>query len=143
MNRIRTAGAAAIMAACIAAPARAHHSFAAFEMDKTLTVTGTVKDFQWTNPHSWIIVLAPGAGGGTTEYRFEGAPPINLIRGGWTEDTLQTGDHVTVEYHPRRDGASGGGFTAVTLPNGKRMGTMGSPPPATDGSAAAPAAPAK
>jgi hypothetical protein len=122
-----------------ALPALAHHSFASFEMDKTQTVSGTVKEFQWTNPHTWIIVLAPAADGASMEWRFEGGPPVNLTRGGWNEDTLQPGDRVTVEFHPRRDGAHGGSFQAVTLPDGRRIGQMG--PPAPPGAGTPPAAP--
>lgn len=113
------------LAAAVATPAWAHHSFASFDMDKTQTVTGTVKAFQWTNPHTWIILMIPNGAGGVEEYRVEGAPPVNLIRGGWTEDTLSEGDKVTVDYHPRRDGQPGGTFVAITLPNGRRMGAMG------------------
>lgn len=137
MNRTKLV-AALLITGLMAVPVWAHHSFASFDMDKTLSVSGTVKDFQWTNPHCWIIVVVPNAdGAGTSEYRFESAPPVNLIRGGWTEDTLQMGDKVTVDYHPRKDGAAGGSFQAVTLPNGKRMGSMG-PPPGAAGAAPPP-----
>ena len=94
-------------------------------MGKTLTMLCTVKEFQWTNPHSWVVVVAPNDAGTLQEYRFEGAPPAILLRSGWTEDTLQVGDHISLEYHPHKDGEPGGSYTAVTLPNGKRLSGNG------------------
>lgn len=129
------------MALCLIGPVSAHHSFAAFNMEQTLTITGTVKDFEWTNPHCWIVLQVLAADGTSTEWRFEGAPPIMLSRGGWTEDSLHAGDRITINYHPRRDGAHGGGFQSVTLPDGRSIGS-GGPGPAPGGGAAPGAAPA-
>jgi Family of unknown function (DUF6152) len=117
---------AVLLAATTAAPIRAHHSFAEFDMTKTLTLLCTVKEFQWINPHTWLIVVAPNGAGVLQEYRFEGVPPAILIRGGWTEDTLLIGDRISLDYHPHKDGGPGGAYIAVTLPNGKRLGTSGS-----------------
>jgi hypothetical protein len=122
----RSALAIVLWAAAMAAPIQAHHSFAAFDMTKTLTMLGTVKEFQWTNPHTWLIVTAANDAGEIQEYRFEGVPPAILIRGGWTEDTLRVGDRVSVDFHPFKDGGRGGSYVAVTLSNGKRLGTSGS-----------------
>jgi hypothetical protein len=113
-----------------ALPALAHHTFATFDMNKSLSVSGTVKEFQWTNPHCWIVVLVPNAAGGTDEWRFEGGPPINLSRSGWTEDSLSPGDRITVQYRPRRDGSHGGSFAGITLANGKSLGNGPGAPPA-------------
>ena len=126
MKHRGSALAVVLLAAAMAAPIQAHHSFAAFDMTKTLTMVGTLKEFQWTNPHTWLIVTAPNAAGTMLEYRFEGVPPAILIRGGWTEDTLQVGDRISIDFHPFKDGAPGGSYIAVTLPNGKRLGTSGS-----------------
>ena len=138
----RSALAVVLVAAVMASPIQAHHSFAAFDMTKTLTVLCTVKEFQWVNPHTWLIVTAPNSAGELQEYRFEGVPPAILIRGGWTEDTLRVGDRIFLDYHPLKDGQPGGSYVAVTLPNGKRLGTSGSsfvpfvpavpPPPGPD-----------
>jgi hypothetical protein len=113
--------------------ARAHHSFAAFDMTKTLTMICTVKEFQWVNPHTWLACTASNEHGVTQEYRFEGVPPAVLTRSGWTEDTVLAGDKITLLYHPLKDGSPGGTYVALTLPNGKRLGTSGTsfvPPPA-------------
>jgi hypothetical protein len=109
----------------MATPAFAHHSFASFDMTKTETLLCTVKEFQWRNPHTWIVAVAPDDAGNPKEFRFEGAPPAVLIRSGWTLDTLQVGDRISLDYHPSRDGGPGGTYIAVTLPNGKRLGASG------------------
>jgi hypothetical protein len=116
---------ASVIAACVA-PVQAHHSYSEFDMTKTLTLVCTVKEFQWMNEHTQLIVTATNEAGVSLEYRFEGAPPAVLIRSGWTQDTLLTGDHIRLDYHPRRDDAPGGSYVAITLPNGKRLGTSGS-----------------
>lgn len=126
MKPRKTALVALLFVAARVAPLQAHHSFAAFDMTKTLTLQCTVKEFQWVNPHTWLIVTAPDASGALREYRFEGVPPSILTRGGWTEDTLLVGDHISLDYHPQKDGGPGGVYVAVTLPNGKRLGTSGS-----------------
>jgi hypothetical protein len=126
MKACRSALGAVLAAAAMAAPVQAHHSFAAFDMTKTLTILCTVKEFHWVNPHTWLIVVAPSDAGELREYRFEGVPPSILTRSGWTEDTLQVGDRISLDYHPLRDGGPGGSYVAVTLPNGKRLGTSGS-----------------
>jgi hypothetical protein len=125
MKDRKTAFAAALLCAVMSSPSNAHHSFASFDMTKTVTVACTVKEFQWTNPHTWLIVVAPTEAGVLQEYRFEGVPPAILIRSGWTEDTLLVGDRISLDYHPNKDGAPGGAYVAVTLPNGKRLGTSG------------------
>jgi hypothetical protein len=117
--------AALLLSAVVTLPVRAHHSFAAFDTTRTLTIICTVKEFQWVNPHSALICLAPNEQGAAQEYRFEGVPPAILTRSGWTEDTLLVGDRISLDYHPRKDGASGGVYVAITLPNGKRLGTSG------------------
>jgi hypothetical protein len=106
--------------------AQAHHSFAMFDMMKTETLICTVKQFQWINPHTSLLVVAPDAAGNLREVRFEGVPPSVLVRSGWTQDTLLVGDRISLDYHPRKDNAPGGTWIAVTLPNGKRLGTSGS-----------------
>jgi len=97
-------------------PAAAHHSFAVYDATKMLTVNGTVKTFQWTNPHSviWVMVQPPG-GGAAEEWSFETTSPGVLTRSGWTRHSINPGDKVTIEYHPLRDGSHGGGLNSVTL----------------------------
>jgi Family of unknown function (DUF6152) len=125
MKSPRTAFAAVLLSAAMTLPVRAHHSFAAFDSTRTVTLVCTVKDFQWVNPHSWLVVIAPNDQGTQEELRFEGVPPAILTRSGWTEDTLLVGDRISLDYHPMKDGLPGGAYVAVTLPNGKRLGTSG------------------
>jgi hypothetical protein len=99
-----------------APPALAHHSFAMYEPTKTLTFKGTVKTFQWTNPHVVIWVLVqPEGGGAAQEWSFETTSPGVLTRVGWTRQSLKAGDRVSVVFSPLRDGSHGGGLNSVTL----------------------------
>ncbi len=119
--------AAAAGLAC-AAPAVAHHSFAMFDMAQTKTVSGTVTDFQWTNPHSWIWLEVPTSAGAGEQWGVEGMSPNFLERRGWSKNTLKVGDKVSVAIHPVRDGGKGGSFVSITLPDGKVMSMMGAVP---------------
>jgi hypothetical protein len=97
-------------------PASAHHAFAAYDRTKTLTLKGTIKTFQWTNPHVvvWLVVQPPG-GGAPEEWSVETTSPGVLTRSGWTRHSLNVGDRVSVEFNPLRDGSHGGGLNSVTL----------------------------
>lgn len=105
-------------------PAAAHHSFAAFDMTNQKTVTGAVKQVDWTNPHIWIWLDVANDKGGSDTYAFEGMSPNFLARRGWTRSTLHTGDKITVSYRPMRDGKNGGMFISGTTAAGKVL-TMG------------------
>ena len=109
---------ASLVAAVV--PAAAHHSFAAFDMANQKTITGAVKQVDWTNPHIWIW----NDKGGTDTYAFEGMSPNYLARRGWTRTTLHTGDKITVSYRPMKDGKNGGMFINGTTAAGKVL-TMG------------------
>lgn len=112
---VALATAIAIVAASVS-PAAAHHSFAMYEPTKTLTLKGTVKTFQWTNPHVVVWILVPAAGGvGAQEWSLETTSPGVLTRAGWTRQSLKAGDRVSVEFSPLRDGSHGGGLNSVTL----------------------------
>lgn len=97
-------------------PSYSHHSFAVYDRSQVLTLKGSVKGFQWTNPHCVIWVLVqPEGGGEPQEWSFETTSPGVLTRGGWTRNSVKPGDRVAVEYYPLRDGSHGGGLNAVTL----------------------------
>ena len=104
--------------------AAAHHSVAAVELDKTAIATGTVKVFEWTNPHAWIWVEVPDGKGGSQDMGFECASLTMLRRGGWTRDMLKPGDKVTVSYHPLRDGKTGGMFVDAEFADGSTISSM-------------------
>jgi hypothetical protein len=110
----------------VAAPALAHHSFAMFDADKTVTMTGTVKEFEWTNPHSWLrIIITDQASGKAVEWILELGSIAQQTRVGMTHDSLKPGDKVTVTMHPLKDGSRGGGLLTATLPNGQTVGNGG------------------
>lgn len=102
-------------------PALAHHSNAMFDAAKTVSLTGVIKDFQWTNPHSvtWLTVTGPG--GKEAVWAIEGRSPSELSRMGWSRQSLKPGDRVTITLHPLRDGRTGGGFIDVKLPDGSTL----------------------
>jgi hypothetical protein len=105
--------------------ALAHHSYAMFDMQATKTLTGTVKDFEWTNPHTWLWVYVTNANGAQEQWGIEGMSPNFLGRRGWSRNTLKPGDKITVDIHPLRNGERGGSFLSVTLPSGKVMKMSG------------------
>jgi hypothetical protein len=100
----------------------AHHSGAMFDDKESVTLNGTVKVFQWTNPHCWIQVLVPGRQE-PTEWSVEMGSPAQLFRGGWKPGTLKAGDKITVVIHPMRDGSKGGLFVSAIGADGKPIGT--------------------
>ena len=114
----RTRIPAAMLALAAAAAATAHHSYAMFDADRSISITGTIKEFQWTNPHSVTWVSVPGAGGKEALWAVEGRSPSELSRMGWNRKSLKPGDHVSILLHPLRDGRTGGGFIEVKLADG-------------------------
>jgi hypothetical protein len=107
---------ATLLAAFAALPAAAHHSFAIYDQSKTITIRGSVKTFQWSNPHCVIWVLAqPPGGGEPEEWSVETTSPGVLTRFGWTRNSVKPGDRVSVELAPLRDGAHGGRLDTLTL----------------------------
>jgi hypothetical protein len=103
-------------------PVFAHHSAAIFDHEKQVTLSGTVKEFQFTNPHCWIQLLV-SAGDGTAEWSIEMGSPAHLIRSGWKRNTLKPGDKITVLVNPLREGANGGGFVSAIGVDGNPIGT--------------------
>jgi hypothetical protein len=119
------AGIAVVMSAIpdvYAIPALAHHSFAMFDASKQTTVAGTVKEFQWSNPHAWITLMVANSDGQLDQWSIEMGGPGGLARQGWVPKTLTPGMNISVIMHPLRDGAHGGQFLAVTLPDGTQLG---------------------
>jgi hypothetical protein len=119
--KVKALALSAIAAGMFAIPAIAHHSFAMFDAEKEVTLQGMVKDFQWTNPHAWIM-LSVDKQGQAEQWAVEMGGPNNLQRQGWQPRTLTPGMPVRLVIHPLRDGTNGGQFVEVTLPDGKRMG---------------------
>jgi hypothetical protein len=125
---LKTVSIAATLTAALAAPAFAHHSFAMFDADKTVTVTGVVKEVEWTNPHVWVrVMVADQATGKPLQWGFEMGPPAQQIRRGWKPDSLRPGDKFTLRMHPLKDGSRGGQLVDATLPDGRTVGGAGAP----------------
>ena len=109
--------------------ALAHHSFAVFDRTKKVTLSGTVKDFQWTNPHTWIQVVIVDDRGNPIEWGIECGSPNMMVRTGWKKTTLKAGDRVTAIVNPLLDGRPNGSLVAITLPDGTVLGPGDAPPP--------------
>jgi len=110
-------------------PATAHHSYAAFDRTKQVTITGVVKEFQWNNPHAWVQVVVTDAQGRQTEWGLECGSPNMMARTGWKRTTLKPGDKVVVVLHPLKSGATNGSLVRITLPDGKVLGPGDAPAP--------------
>ena len=106
----------------LVSPAPAHHSFAMFDADRTVTLQGTVKEFEWTNPHSWLhLMVKDEATGQQGVWALELSSPARLKRMGMSADSVKPGDAISVTFHPLKDGARGGQFLQATLPDGKQI----------------------
>jgi hypothetical protein len=126
VNRRRLIGLAlAIAAALPAAPALAHHSFAMFDREKPVAISGVVKDFQWTNPHVWIQVMVPNAKGVNEEWGVECTSVNFLRRQGWEKDSLKPGDKVKLMIFPLKDGSKGGQLNKLVELNGSTSSLPG------------------
>jgi hypothetical protein len=105
----------------LSGPAMAHHAFAMFDTNREITLDGTVKEFQWTNPHTWVQLLVKEPGGKDVEWSIEGSSPNNLSRFGWSRNSLKAGDKVQAVVHPLKDGSIGGSLVRITV-NGQVVG---------------------
>ncbi|HEY1755532.1 MAG TPA: DUF6152 family protein [Bryobacteraceae bacterium] len=105
-----------------AIPGVAHHSFAMFDSSKQTTLTGTVTEFQWTNPHSYIEIDVPGEAGTVKHWSIEMGSPSILQPSGWKHNTLKPGDKLTVILNPLKNGDPGGLLFQANLPDGRKLG---------------------
>jgi hypothetical protein len=118
----KVVGVSAILVAALAAPALAHHSFAMFDAEKTVTLQGTVKELEWINPHSWLRVMVKDEKTGQLSlWALEMSSPARMKRMGMNADSVKAGDVVSVTFHPMKDGARGGQFLQAVLPDGKQI----------------------
>lgn len=110
--------------------ASAHHSFAMFAMDKTVTLKGTVRTWEWTNPHAWLWVYVTEVDGKPVAdkdgnpviWGLEGTAPGELMRQGVTNKSLKPGDKITVTARPLKDGRNGGSMGRLTFADGTVLG---------------------
>jgi hypothetical protein len=102
----------------VAAPAAAHHSFAAYDMKKTMTTSGTLKEFRWGAPHSSMVLMYT-VKGKAQQMSIVSGSPLMFSKQGFAPRDFKRGDKVTVSYHPNVNGQVGGAMATLTLPNGK------------------------
>jgi hypothetical protein len=102
--------------------ALAHHSPIVFDRTKQVTLTGTVTEFRWGNPHSWIHVDVADADGKVANWGVEMDPASHLARDGWRSTLVKAGDEVTIVVYPLRNDEKGGQYRSITLPDGKKLG---------------------
>ena len=129
---------AGLAAAAFSSIGAAHHSFAMFDSTKEIVLTGVVKEFQWTNPHTFVQLEVPGPNGTKVEWSIEGSSPNGLSRIGWKSTSIKPGDQVAVTINPLRSGQPGGNFIEAKFADGRILNRRTGEVPA--GAPAAPAA---
>ncbi len=125
--KIRKGFASALLCAASLALVRAasaHHSTAMFEWGKETALSGTVKEYQWTQPHTFLWVIVDRGQGKMQEWGLEGMSPSWLGRRGWNRHTLSPGDKVSIVYYPLKDHRPGGFYVRIKLPNGRTIDAL-------------------
>lgn len=120
------------------APVLAHHSYASFDRDKRVTLSGVVKEFQWNNPHAWIQMTVVDEKGRPIEWGVECGSPNMMVRTGWKRTTLKAGDRVVAVVNPLKDGRPNASLVTITLADGQVLGPGNAPQPRPLGSTAKP-----
>ena len=120
--RFPIACAVALALSLPAVPAAAHHSMAMFDQTKTVVLSGTVKQFQWTNPHCYIQLMVKDAAGKETEWSLEMGAPMYLYAKGWRPASLKAGVPIKVTINPLRNGQPGGIVLTAETADGKQIG---------------------
>ncbi len=108
-------------AAMLAPGAQAHHSLGMFDFSQTLTLHGTVKEFGWANPHTFIFLTVTSKDGKAETWAVEGQSPNYLARHGWTRGAVKPGDRVMLTINPLKNGAAGGRFSSMVTANGQTL----------------------
>jgi hypothetical protein len=124
---------AALATAAAAAPALAHHSFAAeFDANKSIEITGVVTKVEWANPHTYFYIDVENDDGEYENWAIEMGSPNGLMRRGWHRNTLQIGDTVTISGSRARDDSFKGNARSVVLASGERLFAGSSQPDVED-----------
>jgi hypothetical protein len=121
MNTIRLSLAFGL-ALLIGSSALAHHSPAVFDRTKEVKLVGSVKEFRWSNPHSFIELDVKNDKGETETWAIEMDPPSYLVKAGWKSSTIKPGEMVTIRINPLRTPEKVGKFVSITLPTGQVLG---------------------
>ena len=123
-NQSLPIGAIFVALLVFAAPSFAHHGNAAYDLDKPVTLKGTVTEFAWSNPHVQIYFDVKDAGGKVVHWASETVSPGMLARAGWSKDELKPGDRITIMVGPSKNGAPIGYALKIVLASGKEL-TLG------------------
>nr|PZN69945.1 MAG: hypothetical protein DIU62_01225 [Pseudomonadota bacterium] len=111
-----------MLLATAAATTQAHHSAAMFDQTRTVELTGTVREFQWSNPHCYIQLLVRDEKGQEQEWSLEMGAPMYLYNRGWRPSTVKPGDRLKVKLSPLRKGGPGGLLVEATTEDGRPLG---------------------
>jgi len=117
----KTLSIAGLALSLFAVPVFGHHSYAMFDQTQLLNLNGTVTDFEWVNPHSWLHVSITNESGTSETWSFESSSPRGLSAEGWRADSVVAGDAIEVEFHPLRDGSRGGQLLVVARSDGTKL----------------------
>jgi Family of unknown function (DUF6152) len=110
------------LALLAAAPALAHHAFAAeFDADKPIKLKGTVTKMEWINPHAWIHIDVKAEDGTVTNWMIEAAAPNSLLRRGWNKNSLPAGTEILVEGFQAKDQSNRANGSVITFTDGKKL----------------------
>jgi hypothetical protein len=102
-------------------PAYAHHSLSAYDIDRSVIVDGTIKEYKWSSPHCWLVVAVGDKEEKIVLWTFEAGTPIVNNRFGWNRDTFSPGEKVKVTAAPLRDGGPGGALLLVETRDGRKL----------------------
>jgi len=127
MTRMRSIWAAAAIVVALSGSiglqsVTAHHSFALYDMTRSVEIDGSVDKLEWSNPHCWLFIFVAGSDSATVSYGFEMSSVGEMTRRGWKKLLVKPGDKIKVKYHPLRDGRNGGLMMSVTMADGQTIG---------------------
>ena len=112
---------AALSSAPLSVPVSAHHATAVFDVGKRITLTGTVTEWFWANPHCLLRLDVKDAAGNVLAWVGETQAPPNMIPFGWAKQSFKVGDTVTVTLEPVKNGQRLGRLLQALLPDGKTL----------------------
>ena len=114
-------GIAGLALSLFAVPAFGHHSFSMFDQTQLVSLSGTVTEFEWINPHAWLHVSVADESGSSQTWSFEGGGIGNLTAVGWKADSIAAGNQIEIAFHPLKDGGRGGQIRTIDFSDGTKL----------------------